>query len=121
MIKYIFVINLIFTFLITRLITHKFHIIGKGLKQQKTLTGLIRRKTNFEIHHIHFGFLLLIIVLSYYFVFNILFVILLAISMSLIADQIFPLFKLCCYFSKTGIILAILNHIIILIGYLLLF
>jgi hypothetical protein len=116
----IFIISLITTGIITRLITHKLH--DRKNYNKKTLTGYLRNKTKSEIHHIHFGFILLTIsLISLYFQINNYSITLLAISLSLIADQIFPLFEVCDYFYKKGILLSISNHIIIIIISIILF
>lgn len=109
---------LISTFIITRILTYLLH--DKNEYNSNTITGFIREKTKFEFHHIHIGILLLIGTLILNFLFQIplvIFYILLPISLSLIADQIFPLLKFCCYFSKTSIIIAILLHLFILLTF----
>ena len=112
----VFYMGLISTFLITRFLTHKLH--NKKNYNSNTLTGLIRRKSNFDFHHIHFGIIILFILLflNFFFVINlILNYIFYAISLSLIADQLFPLLKIYDYFERKSIIVAIILHLIIII------
>lgn len=112
----LFSISLVLTFLITRTLTHSLHDINNY--NSRTITGRIREKTNFDFHHIHFGIIILILllILNFFFDMNkIVFLIFLGISISLILDQLFSLLKICCYFSKFGIGVAILLHLLLLI------
>lgn len=118
----LFLFSLIFTGLFVRLITHKFHVVGKDLKKQKTLTGYFRKNFNFELHHIHFGFLILFITLIYYLFSEDLILFLLGISLSLIVDQWLSLFfKRVCYFSRLGILSSLLGHLMVIFTYILFF
>ncbi len=112
----IFNVSLLLTFIITRILTHSLH--DKNNYNSKTITGKIREKTNFDFHHIHIGIIILILLLILNFLFilnNTVFLILLGVSISLILDQLFPFLKICCYFSKTGINVATLLHLLLLI------
>ena len=112
----IFNISLLLTFVITRILTHSLHDITNY--NARTITGKIREKTNFDFHHIHLGIIILILSLILNFFFdlnNIVFLIFLGISISFILDQLFPLLKICCYFSKYGISIAILLHLVLLV------
>lgn len=113
----IFILVLILTGLITRILTHLLH--DRNAYNKNTLTGIIRKKINFDLHHIHFGFILVIISTIMYFleIWNLSLIILLAIGLSFIADQIFPILKVCDYFYITGISLSLINHLIIIIIY----
>lgn len=112
----LFSISLLLTFVITRILTHSLHDVDNY--NSGTITGRIRQNTNFDFHHIHFGIIILIVLLILNFFFdinNIVLLIFLGISISLILDQLFPLLKICCYFSKFGIGVAILLHLLLLI------
>ena len=107
------------TFFITRINAHLFHDYknyGTSKEKSKTLTGVLRKLTKKDIHHFHIGVLILIFALILIFDisnFNILF---LGIGISLIADQIVPIFiKNKNYFKKEQILISILNHLIVLI------
>lgn len=118
MFEYIFEISLILTFIITRSITHSLHDYKNPKNyNKKTLTGKLREKTQMEIHHFHFGIILLFISLIVYFLFGInnLFLLLLGISLSLIFDQLIPILNLAHYFKLKAILFAIVFHLIILI------
>lgn len=117
-----FIIALFGTLLITRIGAHKFHDminydkLNPKNSQAKTPTGWLRRKTGFDWHHIHIGFILLTlaIFLIIFQKFNNSNVILLGIGLSMIIDQITPLInRKRNYFSKKMLINSILLHIII--------
>lgn len=112
-----FITIFILTFIVTRVFTHLLHN-KEDIKKSKTLTQKLRDCTNFEIHHIHLGFIGLILSFFIYFIFgpSLSFVVLVAINLSLICDQIIPLiFKQICYFSKIGICLAIILHLVVIL------
>ncbi|MEK6846917.1 MAG: hypothetical protein AABY16_02010 [Nanoarchaeota archaeon] len=113
----LFLISFFITFVVVRVIAHTFHDrknYGTNAENSKTITGWLRNKTGFDWHHIHLGFILLIISLSLIFYkitsFSIM---LLAISLSLITDQILPLLNFGNYFSKKMIIGAIILHLVV--------
>jgi len=110
--------------------------------REKTLTLHLRRKTNRDIHHIHFGFFFLAIAICVFIIRGVGFsgVALSAIGLSLIADEVFLIPKikpkkkgiipgilcfLSCimipkpgnnenlYFKKNAFILSVIAHIII--------
>ena len=113
----LFLTCLFTTFIIVRVITHTLHDrenYGTKLESSKTVTGWLRRKTCFDWHHIHLGFVLLIVSLGliFYKITNFS-IILFAVSLSLIADQILPLLGFGNYFSKKMIVGAIILHLII--------
>lgn len=112
-----FITTFILTFIVTRVFTHLLHN-KEEIKKSKTLTQKLRNRTNFEIHHIHFGFIGIILSFFVFMIFGVSssFIFLVAVNLSLICDQVFPLiFKKICYFSKLGISLAILSHLITII------
>lgn len=118
--NYYFEIALVVTFLLTRIFTHTFHDYENPENYNKnTLTGHLREASGLEIHHFHFGLLILLIsLILYYFLFYISltqFKILLGISLSLIFDQILPIFNLLDYFEFTSILFAISFHLFLLI------
>jgi len=101
------------TGVIIRTLTHLIH--NPNDYYGRTITGYLRGITRKEIHHIHLGFFLTIISIFLIFINGLtnFFIILLAIGLSLISDQIFPLMNLSDYFNKKGIYLAILTHLVI--------
>jgi predicted PurR-regulated permease PerM len=87
--------------------------------KSKTITGWLRRKTGFDWHHIHFGFIILLIII-FLMLFNGLsptYLVFLAIGLSLVLDQLFPWFKKKKgrYFSKEMLLVSIFFHIIFVI------
>ncbi len=118
-----FIIPLFCTFLIMRVGSILFHDKkGYGDRytdKSKTITGWLRRKTGFDWHHIHFGFAILLIIIFLIFVngLNPIYLIFLAIGLSLVFDQLFSwLNRDWCYFSKEMFLITILFHIIIAIS-----
>jgi hypothetical protein len=116
----LFIASLIITFIFVRTTSHFFHDkinYNTPHDMTRTFTGWLRKKTGFDIHHIHLGFILVIFVLAYLLFNGIdnIVEIALGISVSLIADQIFPLFGMGNYFSKKMIFVAIILHIIIIL------
>ena len=116
---YLFLISLFATFLVMRIGSILFHdkkgYGNRNTDKSKTITGWMRRKTDFDFHHLHFGILILIIIFPLILTngFNITLTIFLGIGLSLIMDQIVPLiFKKICYFSFVGIFWAIFLHLI---------
>ena len=110
----IFLVSLFTTFIVIRTLTHMLDIPKKEIC--KTPTFKIRVKTGWDIHHIHLGFILLMITMLITLIYGLTKnqIIFYSISLSLIADQIAPLlFKKICYFSRKGISLAIILHLII--------
>lgn len=121
-----FIISLFLTLIIVRIGAHNLHDFkaynkkgwkGRDKDKSKTITGYLRRLTGLELHHIHIGFLLIIIFLIIFLIQGVtkINLILLGISISLIADQIFSLLKLGNYFSKKMLVISILLHILIAI------
>jgi len=123
---WIFWLPFIGTGLVTRAITHAMYDINNH--KGKTFTGYLRRLTNREIHHIHIGALILSIVvlmiimkdMSYPSTSSVSSIIMGAVGLSLISDQLFFIknkfpdyFKKGGYFGKKGIALSVLAHIMI--------
>jgi len=112
--------SLFLTLIITRILTYRFHDF-KGYGQNdksKTITGFIRRKFHVDIHHFHFGILILIIclILIYLFGINNILIVFLGISISFIADQVIPIFnRQKCYFAKEQLLWSITFHVLIAI------
>jgi hypothetical protein len=114
----LFLISLWLTFLGVRVMSSILHDKKNyGTKKEKirTITGVLRRKTGLDWHHIHFGIIITIIslIIILFFgtrKFNIVF---LGIGISLITDQVFPLFNCGNYFSKKMILLTITLNILI--------
>lgn len=113
-----FLISLFATFLIVRIFSHLWHDIetyGTPEEKSKTITCWLRRKTGFDWHHLHFGFIILLIIIPLILLngFSTTSIIFLGISLSLVMDEIVPLlFKRICYFSRIGIFWAIFLHLI---------
>lgn len=115
--KELFLLSLWITFLIIRSLSHFLHDrqnYGTFKENSKTLTRYLRKKTKKDIHHIHIGFILLLIsVLLFIFEKVFLFAIFSGVGTSLVLDQILPLMKLGDYFGKKMVLAAILLHLII--------
>ena len=117
-----FIIPLFCTLLVMKVGSILFHdkegYGNRRTDKSKTITGWLRRKTGFDYHHIHFGFIILLII-----IFLILFnglnptsLVFLAIGLSLVFDQLLSwLNKKWCYFSKEMLLVSILFHMIIAI------
>ena len=117
-----FIIPLFCTFLVMRVGSILFHdkkgYGNRHTDKSKTITGLLRRKTGFDWHHLHFGFVMLLIIIFLIFFngLNPLYLIFLAIGLSLVFDQLLSwLNKDWCYFSKEIFLIAFLFHIILAI------
>lgn len=114
----IFLIFLWATFFITRICAVYFHdkIYDKETPRKskaKTLTGFLRRKTGFDWHHVHLGMIIIIISFFLFKIKFIVFLIFLAVGMSLFLDQIFPLINIGNYFSKKMFFISFLLHLIV--------
>ena len=119
---WVFIIVLFGTFLIVRFLAHTCHDMKTYNKNNpkeskaKTITGWLRKKTDFDWHHIHFGFIILFasIISLLIYGFNNINVVFLAIGLSMVADQITPLIDdKSNYFSKEKLLLSALLHVII--------
>lgn len=121
---WIFWLPFIATGLVTRVITHAMH--DHNNYKGKTFTGYLRRLTNREVHHIHIGALILSIVILMIIMNDIQYpstgsissIIMGAVGLSLISDQIFFItnkssnyFKKGGYFGKKGIAMSVVAHI----------
>ena len=89
----LFIASLFSTFFVTRILTNKLHDKGGSNineDKSKTLTGMIRRKTNIDIHHFHLGIaaLLLSLVLIWIKDISSFLIFSLGVSISLIADDL---------------------------------
>jgi hypothetical protein len=114
----VFLISLWITFIIIRIGSYLFHdkkTYGTSSEKSKTLSGWLRRKTSYDWHHIHFGYILLIISAIFILVhgFTTILTILFAIGLSLIFDQFLPWLDYGNYFEIKMLVYAILFHIII--------
>lgn len=118
----LFLISLFSTLLVIRIIAHNFHDMlnydryNPKKSQARTITGWLRRKTGFDWHHIHFGIIILILILPWILIngLNNINIVLLGISLSLIADQITPLIdRKSNYFSNKKLLISIIFHLII--------
>src|SRR3989338_8967024 len=97
----VFLISLWATFILIRIYTQFVDYPVKDKSKLKTPTKILSRKIGFEIHHFHFGILILVLTLItiLFLSLNTLFVIFLAIGASLYLDQAYlPIFKNVNYF-----------------------
>ena len=109
------------TFAVVRLGTEFFHDFETYSKsepwtsQARTITGILRRKTGFDWHHIHVGFIFLLITAPLIFLFGLTLnlTISLAIGLSLVSDQILPWLNSKNYFNKKMFIGSVIIHLII--------
>jgi len=83
--------------------------------RNKTPTNFIRRKTQKEIHHFHFGLIFAIAALLLIAINGLNKPILFfgAIGLSFIADELFIVKDFSKYFTRKGLMLSILGHLII--------
>jgi len=118
----LFLISLFGTFIVVRIIAHNFHDMtnydrfNPKNSKAKTITGILRRKTGFDWHHIHLGIFILLIVIPWSIIKGLdsINIILLGIGLSLVADQITPLIdRKSNYFSKEKLIISLMFHIVI--------
>ncbi len=115
----VFFISLFMTFLVVRFFAHK--LDGPHEVRARTPTKKLRQKTGYDIHHLHIGVAILIVI-----VIGLLFdeiskvdVMFLGIGLSLVLDQITHLKKNDMnYFSKSSIKYAFILHLFPLIVYL---
>jgi hypothetical protein len=108
-----FIVALFLTFIVTRIFSH---ILDGGKRPEpKTLTGLIRKKTGKDIHHIHMGIIIVVLTLVIMFIDGLsnYKIIYLGMGLSLIADQIPVVYNFYNYFERKAIISAFLLHILI--------
>ena len=121
----LFIVALLLTFVIARFGAYYLHDHeGYKNKQEKskTITGLIRRKTGFNFHHIHLGSIILLIIapLIIIYGFTTSNLIVFAIGISLFIDQIVPsIFKKISYFSLKDFFISLFLHILVILIYLL--
>ena len=120
----LFITTLLITFIIARFGAHLLHD-HEGYKNKreksKTPTGVIRRKTGFNFHHIHLGAIILFILLPIILIYGIndTTLILFAIGTSLFIDEIVPyLFRNIKYFSIKDFFISLFLHLFIIIFYL---
>ena len=119
----LFLIFLWLTFIIIRPISHLLtdrRNYGTKKDKSKTLTGWLRKRYRVDLHHIHLGLTLLLIVLfsriSYDW--GPFLIGLFGVSISLILDQILPLLKMGNYFEIKMILGSLLLHLLITILFL---
>lgn len=114
----LFISTLFLTFFIVRILTHLLHDqknYGTPFDKSKTFTHFLRKYTKIDWHHIHIGFIILFITLLFGILKGLsnITIIFIAISSSLILDQIAPLFGFGNYFSRKMIKVSLILHIIL--------
>jgi len=126
----LFIVALLLTFVIARFGAYYLHD-HEGYKNKKekskTITGLIRRKTGFNFHHIHLGAIILLIIIPLIFIYGLtqLNLIFFAIGLSLFIDQIVPYlfrkisYRKISYFSLKDFFISLFLHILVILIYLL--
>ena len=117
----LFLLSLFTTLFVIRLFAYKLHDM-KNYDQfnpknsnAKTITGLLRRKTGFDWHHIHFGLIILLFVVPFilFIGINKISIIFLAMGLSMVIDQATPLVnRKSNYFSRKNLIISLMFHII---------
>ena len=97
------------TGVVMRILTPPFHF------RKKTITHYLREKTKKEIHHLHFGLLFAIMALMLIFAKGLTQPLLFfaAMAMSFIADEVFLIKDFTEYFSKKGLMLSVVGHVLI--------
>ncbi len=124
MVRILFALALMITFFAARFISYVFHdrrYYGTPFDNSRTFTGILRRRTGIDWHHYHFGFLVALLSLVFYYFFNnAFFIISLAVGVSLLLDQadffIFldrEYFK-SRYFRIGSLLISLLFHLIII-------
>ncbi|MBU2562299.1 MAG: hypothetical protein KKF68_01400 [Nanoarchaeota archaeon] len=115
----LFLIGLILTFSIIRvsaIILHDFESYSSENpfdSKAKTITGELRRITGLDWHHIHFGIILISIVIPLIILNLHPFVwLIFGSGLSMILDQFFPLINLGNYFGAPMFLISILLHLI---------
>lgn len=93
MVSIIFIASLLITFVTARLVAHSLHDrqnYGTPYEMSKTITGWLRKKTGFNLHHYHFGIIIILIalLLGSYSGFSNWVIALSGVGMSLFFDQI---------------------------------
>ena len=109
------------TFVIIRVLTHLLH--DPKATVAYTPTWYLRKKTKIDIHHLHIGIIIVLIAFAVRYTQGIItsYVILLAIGLSLVADQFAPLINISDYFDRKGVIWAVIMHILFALIAILLF
>jgi hypothetical protein len=118
----LFAISLLLTLFFVRVSSHFFHDFNNydgdnPLKSKaKTFTGVLRRTTGFDWHHIHLGAILLVVLIPLILLgfINPISIIFLGIGISLFLDQVLPLLNFGNYFGNGMILLSLILHLIIL-------
>ncbi len=116
---YLFIFSLFLTFFVVRIWAHSAHDMknyGTKKEKSKTVTGWLRIKTGFDWHHFHFGIIISILILFWvlFFGFSKLNVILMAIGLSMISDQIVPIVdRKRNYFHIKNLLTSFLFHVLI--------
>jgi len=97
------------TGIVMRILTPPLHF------RNKTPTNFVRRKTQKEIHHFHFGLIFAIAAMLLVAINGLNKPILFfgAIGLSFIADELFIVKDFSKYFTRNGIFLSILGHLLI--------
>ena len=114
-----FIIPLFLTFLIIRILAYSFHDFENYAtknEKSKTFTGWLRIKTGFDWHHFYFGILILLITLSFILLFGLIKfnVVLLAVGISMVVDQIVPIInRKANYFSFKNLLMSFIFHIVV--------
>lgn len=111
----VFIFVLIGTFVVVRTLSHALHDYTNG--RGKTITQKMRDKTGLDFHHIHFSapFLLFAILVLWFAGFDFWFYAFLAISISLVLDQI-PCYTLGLdYFEERSMLVALVFHFMVVV------
>ncbi len=98
----------------------------KGAKydKSKSLTGFLRRKLEIDVHHFHFGIIILVLIIPVIFLTNLndINLIILGVGLSMFLDQISGVLFDVEYFGKRSLIISISLHIIsIILFYIIIF
>ncbi|MEM3113353.1 MAG: hypothetical protein QXI33_02930 [Candidatus Pacearchaeota archaeon] len=115
----LFITTLFITFFITRfgaILLHDHEGYKNKQERSKTLTGIIRRKTGIDFHHIHLGAIILFMLFPFIVIYgiNTINLIISAIGISLFIDQIVPYtFRKIKYFSIKDFFISLFLHIIL--------
>jgi len=117
----LFLVAFFITLILVRVLAYLFHDMegyGTKFEKSKTLTGILRKRTGFDWHHAHFGFVLLFIAffLSFIYELSSVIIVLFAVGLSMILDQIVPLIGVDInYFSLKALLISIILHFLVFV------
>jgi hypothetical protein len=98
------------TGIVTRILTPPLHF------RNKTPTHFVRKKTQKEFHHFHLGLIFAIVAIVFVFLkggINNPLLFFAAMGMSFVADELFIVKNFSEYFTKKGLFLSVMGHLVV--------